>query len=71
MSHEEIYNALWATFEPHTRKMNPEQMAEFDGLVDAASRRLASETVGRDQVHKAMKRAGVQGLMIAKVFASL
>ena len=43
MTQQEIYNALWATFEPHTRKMTPQQMAEFDGLVDLASRKLAAQ----------------------------
>ena len=37
-----IYELLWATFEPHTRKMSPEQMAEFDGLVDLAARKLVA-----------------------------
>ena len=41
MTQQEIYNALWEAFERHTRKMTPEQMAEFDGLVDLASRKLA------------------------------
>ena len=41
MTQEEIYNALWEAFEPYARKMNPEQMADFDGWVDIAARKLA------------------------------
>lgn len=71
MTQEEIYNELWAMFEPHTRKMTSEQMAEFDSLVDLCSRKVAAsvDTAMRRQIHRAMKKAGIQGLMIAKIFA--
>lgn len=43
MTPESIYELLWQIFEPVTRKMDAENMAEFDGYADEASRKIAAK----------------------------